>query len=147
EFQDLVLRYTQAMMSQMAQVIMCARRHSIRRQLCRWLLLSFDRIGENELRVTHERIASALGIRRVGVTEAIGRLQNDGFIHGARGEIALLDRVGLEQQSCECYQVIRDEYARLRVTPEPPATDSSPTPPLKAMGKVPVASVVGASRL
>jgi CRP-like cAMP-binding protein len=145
EFQDLVLRYTQAMMSQMAQVIMCARRHSIRRQLCRWLLLSFDRIGVNELRVTHERMASALGIRREGVTEIIGRLQNGGFIQGARGEITLLDRNGLEQQSCECYQVIRDEYARLRITQESPATDSLQHP-LNQTRKSPASGSVESTR-
>jgi CRP-like cAMP-binding protein len=113
EFQELVLRYTQAMMCQMGQVIMCGRKHSVEKQLCRWLLLSFDRACSDTLNVTHERIASALGIRREGVTEVIGRLQNLQMIKGARGEVRLLDRIGLEQQCCECYQVIRDEYTRL----------------------------------
>jgi CRP-like cAMP-binding protein len=115
EFQELIIRYTQAMMCQMAQVIMCGKRHSVEKQLCRWLLLGFDRAYSDTLNVTHERIASALGIRREGVTEVIGRLQSLKLIGGARGEVRLLDRVGLEQQCCECYQVISDEYARLLV--------------------------------
>lgn len=113
EFQDIVLRYSQAMMCQMAQVTLCARRHSVEKQLCRWLLLSFDRAASRTLNVTHERIATALGVRREGVTEVIGRLQGRGLIQGGRGEIKLLDRAGLERHSCECYQVIRDEYVRL----------------------------------
>lgn len=125
EFQDLVLRYTQAMMSQMAQVIMCARRHSVEKQLCRWLLLSFDRADADELKVTHERIASALGIRREGVTEVLGRLQVQGFLRCGRGEIDLLDRAGLEHHACECYEVIREEYARLLTNAPISAQDQS----------------------
>jgi len=136
EFQELVLRYTQAMMSQMAQVIMCGRRHSVEKQLCRWLLLSFDRAYSDRLSVTHERIASALGIRREGVTEVIGRLQNLKLIGRARGEVTLLDRVGLEQQCCECYQVIRDEYARLlESTPGSCASDQDHKPAVRSVAE------------
>jgi CRP-like cAMP-binding protein len=112
-FQHLLLRYTLALISQMAQTAVCNRHHSIDQQLCRWLLLSHDRLPSNELSMTQELIANMLGVRREGVTEAAGKLQEAGLIHYNRGRITVLDRVGLEKRVCECYQVVRNEFHRL----------------------------------
>jgi CRP-like cAMP-binding protein len=109
----LLLRYTQALITQMAQTAVCNRHHSLDQQLCRWLLLSLDRLQSNELVITQELIASMLGVRREGVTEAAGNLQKDGLIRYRRGHITVLDRAGLEQRTCECYAVVRNEYERL----------------------------------
>jgi CRP-like cAMP-binding protein len=109
----LLLRYTQALITQMAQTAVCNRHHSVDQQLCRWLLLSLDRLESNELSMTQELIANMLGVRREGVTEAAGRLQNAGLIRYHRGSITVLDRPGLEARSCECYQVVKTEFDRL----------------------------------
>jgi CRP-like cAMP-binding protein len=109
----LLLRYTQALITQMAQTAVCNRHHSIDQQLCRWLLLSLDRLASNELAMTQELIANMLGVRREGVTEAAGKLQDAGLIHYSRGKITVLDREGLETRSCECYQVVKKEFDRL----------------------------------
>lgn len=111
--QRLLLRYTQALITQMAQTAVCNRHHSVQQQLCRWLLLSMDRLSGNELNMTQELIANMLGVRREGVTEAAGALQHLGLIHYSRGHIKVLDRKGLEAKSCECYQVVKDEFDRL----------------------------------
>lgn len=109
----LILRYTQALMTQMAQTAVCNRHHSIEQQLCRWLLLTLDRMPSSELVITQELIASMLGVRREGVTEAAGNLQRAGLISYRRGHIQVIDRVGLESRSCECYQVVKHEFHRL----------------------------------
>ncbi len=109
----LMLRYTQALITQMAQTAVCNRHHTLDKQLCRWLLLSLDRLRGNELVMTQELIANMLGVRREGVTEAALKLQADGLIHYARGHITVLDRPGLEQRTCECYAVVKNEYDRL----------------------------------
>src|SRR6202140_3951370 len=109
----LLLRYTQALITQMAQTAVCNRHHSVDQQLCRWLLLSLDRLSSNELSMTQELIANMLGVRREGVTEAAGRLQDAGLIHYQRGKITVLDRTRLEARSCECYQVVKTEFDRL----------------------------------
>jgi CRP-like cAMP-binding protein len=109
----LLLRYTQALITQMAQTAVCNRHHSLDQQLCRWLLLSLDRLRSNELVVTQELIANLLGVRREGVTEAAGRLHAAGLITYRRGRITVLDRAQLERRSCECYAVVKREYARL----------------------------------
>jgi CRP-like cAMP-binding protein len=109
----LLLRYTQALITQMAQTAVCNRHHSLDQQLCRWLLLSLDRLEGTELVMTQELIANMLGVRREGVTEAALKLQKLGLISYARGRIQLLDRAGLEARTCECYEVVRKEYARL----------------------------------
>ncbi|KAG1244462.1 hypothetical protein G6F65_021789 [Rhizopus arrhizus] len=111
--QHLLLRYTQALLTQMAQTAVCNRHHSLDQQLCRWLLLSLDRLRSNEIVMTQELIANMLGVRREGVTEAAGHLQTAGLIRYRRGHIQVTDRVGLEARVCECYTVVRDEYARL----------------------------------
>jgi CRP-like cAMP-binding protein len=111
--QQLLLRYTQALITQMAQTAVCNRHHSVEQQLCRWLLLSRDRLPANEISVTQELIASMLGVRRESVTEAAGKLQRAGLIHYSRGRIAVLDRHKLEAQACECYAVVKREYDRL----------------------------------
>ncbi|HEY6452993.1 MAG TPA: Crp/Fnr family transcriptional regulator [Steroidobacteraceae bacterium] len=111
--QHLLLRYTQALITQMAQTAVCNRHHSLDQQLCRWLLLSLDRLVSNELVMTQELIANMLGVRREGVTEAAGRLQSAGLISYSRGRIAVLDRPGLEARTCECYRVVRAECDRL----------------------------------
>jgi CRP-like cAMP-binding protein len=110
---NLLLRYTQALITQMAQTAVCNRHHSLEQQLCRWLLLSLDRLRSNELVVTQELIANMLGVRREGVTEAAGRLHAAGLITYRRGHITVLDRAQLERRSCECYRVVRKEYDRL----------------------------------
>lgn len=109
----LLLRYTQALITQMAQTAVCNRHHSLDQQLCRWLLLSLDRLSGNELVMTQELIANMLGVRREGVTEAALKLQNLGLIKYARGHITVLDRAGLEGRTCECYAVVKNEYDRL----------------------------------
>lgn len=109
----LLLRYTQALITQMAQTAVCNRYHSVDQQLCRWLLLSLDRLRGTELLMTQELIANMLGVRREGVTEAAGRLQKAGLIRYARGHVSVLDRKGLEQRTCECYAVVKNEYERL----------------------------------
>ncbi len=111
--QGLLLRYTQALMTQMAQTAACNRHHSVVQQLCRWLLLTLDRLPTNELVMTQELVASMLGVRREGITEAAGKLQHAGIISYRRGHITVLDRAGLERQTCECYAVVRDELNRL----------------------------------
>jgi len=109
----LLLRYTQALITQMAQTAVCNRHHSLDQQLCRWLLLSLDRLQGDELVMTQELIANMLGVRREGVTEAALKLQDAGMIRYARGRIRVLDRAGLEQRTCECYAVVKKEYDRL----------------------------------
>ena len=109
----LLLRYTQALITQMAQTAVCNRYHSVEQQLSRWILSSLDRVSSNELTMTQELIANMLGVRREGVTEAAGKLQKAGLIRYSRGHIALVDRARLEAQACECYAVVKREYARL----------------------------------
>ncbi len=109
----LLLRYTQALITQMAQTAVCNRHHSLDQQLCRWLLLSLDRLMSNDLLMTQELIANMLGVRREGVTEAAGRLHKAGLIQYRRGRIKVLDRGGLEKRTCECYAVVKKEYDRL----------------------------------
>ena len=111
--QHLLLRYTQALITQMAQTAVCNRHHSVEQQLCRWLLLSLDRLSRDELTMTQELIANMLGVRREGVTDAAGKLQRDGLINYSRGRITVLDRPKLEKRSCECYQVVKIEFDRL----------------------------------
>ncbi|HEY0337317.1 MAG TPA: Crp/Fnr family transcriptional regulator [Burkholderiales bacterium] len=111
--QHLLLRYTQALITQMAQTAVCNRHHSVDQQLCRWLLLSVDRLPTNELKMTQEMIATMLGVRREGVTEAAGKLQESGAIRYSRGHITILDRAKLEQCTCECYGVVKREFDRL----------------------------------
>ena len=113
ELQHLLLRYTQALITQMAQTAVCNRHHSVEQQLCRWLLLSLDRLPSNELTMTQELIANMLGVRREGVTEAAGHLQTAGLIHYSRGKITVLDRAKLEARVCECYAVVKRESDRL----------------------------------
>ncbi|MBD1551629.1 Crp/Fnr family transcriptional regulator [Pseudomonas typographi] len=109
----LMLRYTQALITQMSQTAVCNRHHSIDQQLCRWLLLSLDRLHGNQLNMTQELIANMLGVRREGVTEAAGKLQRQGVIEYSRGQITVLDRAQLERLSCECYRVVKTETDRL----------------------------------
>jgi CRP-like cAMP-binding protein len=109
----LLLRYTQALITQMAQTAVCNRHHSLDQQLCRWLLLSLDRLSGHELIMTQELIANMLGVRREGVTEGALKLQKAGLIRYARGRISVLDRPGLERRSCECYAVVKKEYDRI----------------------------------
>ena len=108
-----MLRYTQALITQMAQTAVCNRHHSLDQQLCRWLLLSLDRLHGSELVMTQELIANMLGVRREGVTEGALKLQQAGLIRYARGRISVLDRPGLERRTCECYAVVKQEYDRL----------------------------------
>ena len=109
----LLLRYTQALITQMSQTAVCNRHHSLDQQLCRWLLLSLDRLQSNELVMTQELIANMLGVRREGVSEAAGHLHHAGLIRYQRGHITVLDRAALERRTCECYAVVRNEYDRL----------------------------------
>jgi CRP-like cAMP-binding protein len=109
----LFLRYTQALITQMTQTAVCNRHHSLDQQLCRWLLLSLDRLKGDEIVMTHELIANMLGVRREGVTGGARKLQKAGLIRYARGRITALDRSGLEGRSCECYSVVKEEYDRL----------------------------------
>lgn len=117
--QPLLLRYTQALLTQMAQTAVCNRHHSLDQQLCRWLLLSLDRLPGNQLEMTQELMANVLGVRREGVTEAAGNLQEAGLIRYSRGHITVVDRAGLERRTCECYAVVKNEFNRLL-----PARDS-----------------------
>jgi CRP-like cAMP-binding protein len=109
----LLLRYTQALITQMSQTAVCNRHHSLDQQLCRWLLLSLDRLNSNQLVMTQELIANMLGVRREGVTEAAGKLHKAGIIDYRRGRITVLNRPGLEKRTCECYAVVKKEYDRL----------------------------------
>jgi len=111
--QHLALRYTQALLTQMAQTAVCNRHHALEQQLCRWLLLSLDRLQGDEVQMTQELIANMLGVRREGVTEAAGKLQADGIIQYSRGHIKILDRAKLEKRVCECYAVVKKEFDRL----------------------------------
>jgi CRP-like cAMP-binding protein len=111
--QRLLLRYTQALMTQMSQTAACNRHHSVEQQLCRWLLLTLDRMPTNDLIITQELVAGMLGVRREGVTEAAGNLQRAGFINYRRGHISVIDRGGLEKHVCECYAVVKKEMNRL----------------------------------
>ena len=111
--QRLLLRYTQALMTQMAQTAVCNRHHSVEQQLCRWLLLTLDRVPARELVMTQELVASMLGVRRESVTDAAGHLQAAGYIRYRRGHIGVLDRAGLETRACECYGVVKKELDRL----------------------------------
>lgn len=113
DMMHILLRYTQALITQMAQTAVCNRHHSVDQQLCRWLLLSLDRVDSDTLEMTQELIANMLGVRREGVTEAAGKLQKLGFIRYSRGTINVLDRQGLERLSCECYEVVKRETDRL----------------------------------
>ena len=115
----LLLRYTQALITQMAQTAVCNRHHSLDQQLCRWLLLSLDRLPGPELVMTQELIANMLGVRREGVNESALKLQNAGLIRYSRGRISVLDRPGLESRCCECYGVVKTEYDRLLPGPAP----------------------------
>ena len=115
----LLLRYTQALITQMSQTAVCNRHHSLDQQLCRWLLLSLDRLNSDQLAMTQELIANMLGVRREGVTEAAGNLQQAGLIRYQRGHITVIDRAGLEQRTCECYAVVKKEYDRLLPQPLP----------------------------
>ena len=109
----LLLRYIQALVTHMSQTAVCNRHHSVEQQLCRWLLLTLDRLPSNELTMTQELIANMLGVRREGVTEAAGKLQNYGYISYRRGHITVLNRAGLEGKVCECYELVKKEFARL----------------------------------
>jgi len=111
--QRLLLRYTQALITQMTQTAACNRHHSVEQQLCRWLLSTLDRVPSHELIITQELVASMLGVRREGITEAAGKLQDAGFIRYRRGHISVLNRVGLEAGACECYAVVKVELTRL----------------------------------
>jgi len=111
--QRLLLRYTQALITQMTQTAVCNRHHTLEQQLCRWLLLSLDRLPGNEVSMTQELIANMLGVRREGVTEAAGKLQREGTISYSRGRITVIDRPRLEHSVCECYAVVKKEYDRL----------------------------------
>jgi CRP-like cAMP-binding protein len=111
--QHLLLRYTQALLTQMAQTAVCNRHHSLDQRLCRWLLVTLDRLLSNELTMTQDSIANMLGVRREGVNEAAGKLQEAGLIHYSRGRIVVLDRLGLEARTCECYAVVKRESERL----------------------------------
>jgi CRP-like cAMP-binding protein len=113
QMMKLLLRYTQTLISQMAQTAVCNRHHSLEQQLCRWLLLSLDRLESNELAMTQELIANMLGVRREGVTEAAGKLQRLGIIQYQRGHITVINRPSLENLCCECYQVVKNEFDRL----------------------------------
>ncbi len=116
--QQLVLLYTQSLITQMAQTAVCNRHHSLLSQLCRWLLQSLDRLPSNQLHMTQELIANNLGVRRESVSEAAGQLQKTGVIENGRGKITVLDRAALEKQACECYAVVKNEFDRL-FEPEP----------------------------
>jgi DNA-binding GntR family transcriptional regulator len=126
------MRYSQALLTQMAQTGVCNRHHSIDQQLCRWLLMSLDRLPSNEIATTQDQIAQMLGVRRAGVTQAAGKLQRAGAIHYRRGRVTVLDRASLETRACECYQVISQECDRLVLRAPTPSTRIVPCPPLPA---------------
>ncbi len=132
-FQHLLLHYTQALLTQTAQTAVCNRHHSLNQQLCRWLLMSLDRLSSNELVMTQELIANMLGVRRESVTEAAGKLQKAGLIKYSRGHIRVIDRTGLEERVCECYSVVKKEFDRLLPEYSVPraATHHSHAPTLK----------------
>ena len=111
--QRLLLRYTQALMAEMSQTAVCNRHHSVEQQLCRWLLVTLDRVPSGQIVMTQELVAGMLGVRREGITEAAGRLQHAGIIRNRRGHIAVLERAGLETRVCECYAVVKKEFGRL----------------------------------
>jgi CRP-like cAMP-binding protein len=117
ELQHLLLRYTQALLTQMSQTAVCNRYHSLDQQLCRWLLLSLDRLPSNEFTMTQELLANMLGVRPGGVAGATGKLQSDGLIHYNRGQIIVIDRPRMEARVCECYHVVKAEFDRLLVWP------------------------------
>jgi CRP-like cAMP-binding protein len=117
--QYLLLRYTQALITQMSQTAVCNRHHNVEQQLCRWLLMSIDRLDANELVMTQELIANMLGVRREGVTAAASSLQRAGAISYSRGHIVVIDRDNLENRVCECYEVVKKEYARLELMRQP----------------------------
>lgn len=129
----LLLRYTQTLIVQMAQLAVCNRHHSLNQQLCRWLLLSLDRLPSNELTITQELIANMLGVRREGVTEAAGKLQRAGLIVYSRGHIRVLNRPGLEERVCECYQVVKTESCRLLPPPRVSAVRPQSTPGIQRL--------------
>ncbi|MGJ7456559.1 Crp/Fnr family transcriptional regulator [Halomonas sp. MA07-2] len=118
--QDLLLRYTQSLLTQMSQISVCNRHHGLDQQLCRWLLLSLDRMPTDELIMTHELIANLIGVRRESITISAGKLQKAGLISCSRGRINFLDRPGLEERCCECYEAIAEEYQRLMSYRRPP---------------------------
>ena len=122
KLQSLALCYTQSLITQMSQTAVCNRHHSVDQQLCRWLLISLDRLPGNELNMTQELIANMLGVRREGVTEAAGKLQAAGLIKYSRGKITVLDRTGLEHRVCECYGVVKKEADRLMPPPQAAST-------------------------
>jgi CRP-like cAMP-binding protein len=124
--QGLLLRYTQALITQMTQTAVCNRHHAVDQQLCRWLLFALDRLGSSEVRMTQERIANLLGVRREGVTEAAGKLQEAQLIEYSRGRIRVLDRSALEARACECYAVVTSEYERLLRSLRPATAGSPP---------------------
>jgi CRP-like cAMP-binding protein len=140
--QRLLLRYTQALITQVTQTAVCNRHHSVEQQLCRWLLLTLDRVSSRELVITQELVASMLGVRREGITEAAGKLQQAGFIRYRRGHISVLDRSGLETRACECYAVVKQELGRLLsdvryrqdVAPEPEPQQRPATTPFGPIG-------------
>ena len=135
-FQNVLLRYTQALMTQTAQTVVCNRHHSVHQQLCRWLLLSLDRLPTNELIMTQELIANMLGVRREGVTEAARNLQQAGLIEYRRGHITVVNRAGLEARVCECYAVVKKEFDRL--LPEIPILSAIAKPmDLRSIKRVP----------
>lgn len=114
KFQHLLLRYTQALITQIAQSVVCNRHHTLEQQLARWLLVTLDRIPSGELVMTQELVANMLGVRREGITQVAGKFQEAGYIRYRRGHISVLDRTGLETRSCECYGVVRQELQRLK---------------------------------
>jgi CRP-like cAMP-binding protein len=118
---DLLLRYTQALTTQISQTAVCNRHHSVEQQVCRWLLLTLDRLPSNELTITQELIAGMLGVRREGITEIAGNLQRAGLISYRRGHVTVLDRSGLESRTCECYAIVKSEFNRLLPGAKPPA--------------------------
>lgn len=144
--QRLLLRYTQALITQMAQTAVCNRRHSVEQQLCRWLLLSLDRLSSNELTMTQELIANMLGVRREGITEAAGKLHRAGLIDYKRGRILVTNRPGLEKRVCECYQVVKHEFDRLLpslnpLTPSVPPNKATPITKETAPSKIAMAKL------
>ncbi len=140
EWQRLLLRYAQALITQTAQTVACNRHHSIDQQLCRMLLLCLDRQEDGEIWMTQELIAHRLGVRREGITEAAGKLQAQGLIHYSRGHITVSDRLGLEARACECYRVVKQEYDRLLPRARSPQRDSGPVFSAPRRGDIKVAS-------
>lgn len=122
EFQQLLLRYTMALITQISQTAVCNRLHSVEKRLCRWLLMTHDRVNSDELQMTQEFISNMLGVRREGVTHAAGNLQQRGLISYGRGHINIVDRAGLEKHVCECYEVVKEEHNRLRSIAMPSPT-------------------------